>query len=215
MNIKDHSQYGEQKYILAHFGERTGNFLSLGENDGQTLSMVRALALLGWGGVCVEPAPIPFNKLEALYANSMAVNVVNTAICGHDGEIDFWDSGPHLGNGDTSLLATTVLSEVVKWKGKAAFRKTTCTAMTFNSLITLCQNNGWPTKFDFISIDCEGQDWYILQQMDLRKLGCELLCIEGNLHTSPENADRYIGFMDTQGMRLKIRNNVNMLFERV
>jgi len=33
-------------------------------------------------------------------------------------------------------------------------------------------------KFDFISIDAEGHDLEILRQMDLKALGCQMLCIE-------------------------------------
>ena len=212
--MKDYSQYNEQQHILGHFGDKVGTFLSLGENDGETLSMVRALALQGWGGVCVEPAPTAFLKLSELYMDNENVHPTMVAICGTDGEVDFWDSGTHLGKGDSSLLSTTVLSEVTKWKGKAAFRRTTVDGMTFKTFIDACAQKGWPTKFDFISIDCEGQDWYILQQMDLRELGCELLCIEANLHTDPQNAVRYPEYLAKQGMKLKFKNNVNMLFEK-
>ena len=211
--MKDYTQYGEQKHILEHFKGRTGTFLSLGENDGETLSNVRALALDGWRGVCVEPAPIAYGKLAKLYEGSDRVMLVNAAICDKDGTIDFWDSGPHLGNGDSSLLSTTVLSEVEKWRGKAAFRRTTCQANTFASLMDVCRISGYE-KFDFISIDCEGQDWNILKQINLTEIGCEMLCIEANLHSNPANADLFRSYAAVHGMILRHRNGVNMLFDR-
>jgi len=64
------SQEGEDGWIEAYFGSRVGSFLDLGAHDGQSNSNTRALALRGWGGLCVEASPHVFPLLQQCYPNS-------------------------------------------------------------------------------------------------------------------------------------------------
>jgi FkbM family methyltransferase len=212
--MKDYSQQGEQKIILDYFSTPAwpyliGSFVSCGENDGETFSNVRALALRGWSGICVEPSQTAFAKLSNLYATNPHVTLVNAAITETDGPIDFYDSGTHLKKGDTSLLSTTRPEEMNRWKKSGeVFTKTAVQGMTFASLL---RSTG-ASHADFISIDCEGTDWAILQQMNLTELGCRMLCVEGN--QSPHRQD-FIDYAGMHGMRLHWKNWENLVFTRV
>lgn len=201
--MKDHSQNGEQQVILDYFADKTGTFLSIGENDGVTLSNVRALALLGWKGVCVEPADEPFEKLQNLY-DGTGVECWKIAIGNKDGIEDFWDMGSHLGSDDTSLLATTKESELLRWKGTVDFRKTQCLVWTFASLL---ENSSYK-KFDFVSIDAEGLDYDILSQMDLRKMGVQMVCVEWN----SIDKEKYVNYCGNYGLILVEENFENLIF---
>lgn len=204
--MRDFSQFGEQAIILKYFNGHVGTALSCGENDGEFLSNVRALILLEFGAVLVEPSPTPFAKLKALYEGNPAVTCINAAICDHDGVIDLWDSGTHLNKGDTALLSTTIEHETEKWKASTSFNKIQCRAMTVATLLAECGQ----TQFDMISIDTEGQDYAILRQMDLTAMGCRLLCVETN-GIEPE---KYVAYARGHGMRLLHRHAVNLIFAR-
>ena len=214
--MKDHSQSGEQRIILDYFGDFRGTALSLGENDGETLSNVRALALLGWNLVCVEPASVAFGKLNNLYRNptqicmvrhDQTVQCINAAITTQDGPIDFYDSGTHLKKGDTSLLSTTRPEEMARWKRSGeVFTKTTVRGITVK---TLLEETGL-TRADFISIDCEGVDLDVLRQIDLTALGCRLLCVEVN-RADQRPFDEYCA---SHGMRLMHRNWENAIYSK-
>lgn len=195
--MKDYSQNGEQAVILKYFQGRVsmGSFLSIGENDGETLSNVRALALTGWAGVCVEPARIAYAKLEELYRFSSMVRLVPAAITPTDGPVDFYDSGTHLYKGDTSLLSTTRPEELARWKRSGeVFTKTTVRGITFATLLKETGVN----HFDFITIDAEGADYDILKQIDLTAVGCRLLCVEVCTRGDAEFAE----YARKHGMRL-------------
>ena len=73
----------EEECILEHFKDKyMGEFLDIGAHDGVTASVTHALALKGWGGVCVEPSPGPFVELMKLYRNRRDIRLVNAAVQG-------------------------------------------------------------------------------------------------------------------------------------
>jgi len=82
MALMDHSQSGEQAMILEWADRRStkGRFLDIGSTDGIAASNVRALALRGWSGVCIEPAAWAFDKLADLYADVPEIETVQAAI---------------------------------------------------------------------------------------------------------------------------------------
>lgn len=203
--MKDFSQSGEQKIILDYFGDSIGSFLSCGENDGETLSNVRALALMNWSGVCVEPAPVAYAKLAQLYKREDSIWTVNAAITTQDGPIDFYDSGTHLKKGDTSLLSTTRPEEMARWKKSGeVFTKTTVRGIT---VATLLKETGLAAA-QFISIDCEGVDLEVLRQLDLTALGTRMVCVEVN-RNDQKPFDEYCAL---HGLRLLHRNYENAIY---
>ena len=75
------SQNNEQQIIANYFGNFKGTFADIGANNGVTLSNTYALSLAGWYGLCVEPAPSAFDRLEmATKKNSVTENRRNLAI---------------------------------------------------------------------------------------------------------------------------------------
>lgn len=222
----DHSQNGEQKIILDYFGDFRGTFLDAGANDGLTLSNTRALALMGWEGLCIEPAEIAFKKLAELYTPdnaSWVVKCIQAAITTSDGPITFYDSGTHLKKGDTSLLSTTRPEEMARWKKSGeVFTKTTVRGITFATLLIECgygrllvqpaEERLQPvTNFDFISVDTEGADWDVLQQIDLTAVGCRMLCVEAN--QSPHR-QKFVDYAARHGMKLHWSSYENLIFTR-
>lgn len=215
--MKDYSQSGEQGVILNHFKPPAwpyliGTFLDIGANDGETLSNSRMLALMGWKGVCVEPAEVAFGKLAALYRNRAddylpPVQCVQAAITSADGPVDFYSSGTHLKKGDTDLLSTTRPEELARWqKSGEQFTKTTVRGITFSTLV---KETGL-TRADFISIDCEGVDLMVLKQIDLTAVGCRMLCVE----TNRNDPRPFVYYAAKHGMRLHHQNYENAIFVR-
>lgn len=171
--MQDFSQNREQRIILDFFGAHRGTFLDIGANDGVTLSNTRALALLGWSGILVEPAPMAYRKLlencagqsftlpEGKTVDDITVvsakqimpdgygrnlRFVQAAITAADGPVDFWDCGVHLHKGDTSLLSTTRPETMERWRrSHEQFTKTTVRGITFATLMRECGLNIPPT----------------------------------------------------------------------
>ena len=62
-------------------------------------------------------------------------------------------------------------------------------------------------KYNFISINVEGMDFDVLSKLDLKRLGCELVCVEFN-GIEPE---KYLNYCAQFGMREIARNARNLL----
>lgn len=172
--MRRYSQSKEQDIILRYFRNRRGVFLSLGENDGITLSNVRALFEKGWTGVCVDASPRAFERLSALYAGT-TVECYNVAIAERVGELMFHESGTHLGTGDVALVSTLMEQERKRW-AKENFETIPVEATDVPTLLLRSAHK----RFDFVSIDVEGYDRIALEQMDLTAMGVQMIVVEVN-----------------------------------
>ena len=172
----NYSQNKEQEAILKYFGDFKGTFLDLGANDGQTLSNTRALAELGWCGCLVEPSPIAFSKLKKLYEESKkgCFYLYNCAVGLSNSSMPLHDSGQLLGVGDTGLVSTLVKKETERFSKTVSYTDIDVKVYRWKTLL----NRLSIKKFDFVSIDIEGLDADVLDQMDLTDV--KLLCIETN-----------------------------------
>jgi FkbM family methyltransferase len=204
--LKTYSQNKEDLFILNYFGKFKGRLLEIGANDGVTLSNSKLLIDNGWNGVLLEPGLI-YQSLNKLYPDG-CVNVcaINTGIGLKNDIVTFYESGAHIKNGsDRGLVSTTDYNETLKWrKSGVPFKETKIRLITYAELLKQTNN---PT-FDFISIDAEGMDWEILQQIDLANTKC--LCIEWNSDT-----DLYRLFTDyCKGFKVAVKNAENLIFTR-
>lgn len=196
-----YSQNNEEPVLLEYFGNKPGTFLDIGSNDGFTLSNTLALAERGWSGLCVEPSPDAFYKLCQRHKGNHKIHCLNYAISDFDGKTKFHHSGSHFANGDVSLLSTMHDADRKKWEQSTLYTTIEVEAISFPSLMELSQYK----KFDFISIDCEGEDWNILIQMDLHGLGCQALCIEHNGNAELKNQIKE--FCEMYGLTLELLSN--------
>lgn len=170
-----YSQNNEEQVIVSFFGNKIGNLLDIGANDGITFSNSRKLLELGWSGELIEPAEKPFNKLKELYKDNKKVKLHNIAISDSRGELTFYSSGEHVGNGDSDLLSTLSIVDKQKWENSTVYLESKVQSLKWLDFYN------WQI-YDFINIDAEGYDLSILKQMDLKELGCKCLCIEHNGH---------------------------------
>ena len=199
-----YSQNNEQDIVINYFKANAGHFLSIGENDGITLSNTYALTLRGWTGLAVEASPSAFEKLLKTHAGNKYIQCIHAAATDYNGEITLHESGEHLGVGDTALLSSTYKGETYRWK-KETFTEVTVPAINFETLLGLSKLK----TFDFISMDCEGCELCLLEQMDLRALGCKLLCVEYN----GKDQHLYDAIILPQGYRLLHKNGENLIYE--
>jgi FkbM family methyltransferase len=205
--MKSYSQNGEDLKALDFFQRHVGTVLSLGENDGKTLSNALLLIESGWSAVLVEPSQTSFKRLVELHKDNNKVVCMNVAISDQEGDLEFMESGPHISNNDHSLLSTLKPTEVLRWHGSGTvFTPTTVQAITFETLLERA-----PFKtFEYITIDIEGLDYEVLCQIDLTKVGCRMLCIE----TNSVDDNKYIAYCLKHGMRLHSKNYENLIFVR-
>jgi FkbM family methyltransferase len=211
--MKDYSQHGEQPIILSYFksiGLEKGNVLSIGENDGETLSNVRALLLAGWGGYLFEPSNNAHYKLDKLYRNADDIYCEKFAISTKDGRQVFHESGPHITDQDSSLISTLKQSELGRWKGTKYdnFTQTEVETITYKTFMSWAKIK----TFDFINIDAEGMDLEILRQIDLNEVECKLICVEYNGNHIERHA--MTEYVKKFGFVLHWSNQINLIFRK-
>ena len=177
--MKKYSQNDEDFILSNYFKDFKGNLLSIGENDGKTLSNSLRLIENGWSAVLFEPSEDAFNRLQQLHKDNKNVLCLKYGVAGQTGTFEFYESGSHLKKGDVSLLSTIVKSETAKWEGAGEeFTKKSIDCLSFGDALTMIRENGNELPFDFITLDAEGVDVIILKQIDLSNV--KALCIEYN-----------------------------------
>lgn len=199
-----YSQNLEEKYILEYFENYVGTFADIGCNDCLTFSNTRALALRGWKGIFVDPSPKAMERCKTLYNGYKGYYFYPVAISSHNGKAILNESGPLCSPTDVGLVSTFHAHEMDRFKRTVRYEQVevkTFKWKTFFNRLTL-------KKFDFISLDAEGEDLEILSQLDLTEVRC--ICIEfnGNLELKAE-FEKYL-----QGFNLLYTSGENLIYGR-
>lgn len=205
--MNSYSQNAEDLIVFSLFKRFTGTLLEIGANDGQTLSNSKFLINKGWTAHLVEPSST-FADLQALHADNPNVTCHNFGIGERDEVVPFFESGAHVKNGnDRALVSSVDFEETERWRNAGVqFVEKNIQLISWKSFLEKASG-----PFDFISLDCEGFEWAILQQIDLEAVGCKVLCIEYN-----GNRELFRLFSEyCKGFRLVDRNNENLIFSRI
>ncbi len=217
-----YSQNNEDEIVSNFFKGEKGTLLSIGENDGRTLSNSLRLIEEGWRAVLVEPSKEAFQRMQDLHKYNNNVLCVNYGIGDETGNFVFYESGTHLNKNDISLLSTLDASQIDRWKSSGEqFTKKEIQCLTYSDFCLLSSvkqfmyeklsvedKNPCIHKFDYITIDAEGFDWKILSQIDLSYT--KLVIVEVN----NTDTQKYIDYCNSFGLREIHRNYENIIFSR-
>lgn len=163
------SQNDEERVILEFFSSLKGKFLDIGAHNGIDLSNTRALAMLGWKGVCVEPSPIAFHQLLNLYERNGSVKLVNCAVDKESKLKEFLDNN---GGYVSTLLRSH--QEMMSSKFGSCYRGMYLKTITIQEIL-----DTFGYDFDFINLDIEGMSNTILELIPFNRLTkLSLLCVE-------------------------------------
>jgi FkbM family methyltransferase len=164
-----YSQSEEEQYIINYFnkiGTKKGTLLDIGAYSPEIFSNSRQLIKDGWSAILIEPSPSCYSNIESFYLGNDKVECLNVAVGKHSGTIDFYDSA--------GAVATASKEHYDKWKNyQKDYKQIEVPCITFAELYKM-----FPLSFDFISIDTEGFDFDIIQQIDLNITKTNLVCIE-------------------------------------
>jgi FkbM family methyltransferase len=170
----------ENKILEIFKHKKNGYFVDIGAYDGFSISNTKILEDLGWDGVCIEPHPNVYKEL----IKNRNCECVNCAIWNEDSKIKFLSL-----SGYTEMLSgifdsydsrhyNRIMSELKTYGGQSEIIE--IDAKKFDSVVQ-------KTEIDFLSIDTEGSELQILNNIDFDKYQIKVICVENNFHESSFN----------------------------
>jgi len=205
--MNSYSQNKEDLKVLRYFKGRKGTLLSVGENNGIMLSNAKLLIEQGFSAYLLEPSTV-FPELEKLHKGNKKVTCFNIGLGNKTQLVKFFESKNHIpGGDDKSLVSSVNYEETQRWRDSGVeFVEGVVQITTFKEF---WESQGSP-KFNFISIDTEGFDWDILQQINLKETGTEILCIEWNGDKDLES--KFTSYCKKFGLKEMNRNAENLIY---
>ena len=186
------SQLMQDLFVLSELGERRGCgfFVEFGASDGESLSNSWLLEKrLGWNGILAEPARCWH---ESLTRNRTCV-IETDCVWSHSGEkLDF---------DEVTVGEFSTLSEFSQSDGHAQARSDKMRYQVPTvSLNDLLKRHGAPAEPDYLSIDTEGSEFAILQELDFSRFKFKVITCEHN-HTPMREQIRQL--LEMAGYRRK------------
>jgi FkbM family methyltransferase len=170
-----YSQIQQDKWIIEEIfpGVTNGFFVDVGAADGVRFSNTLALEELGWAGLCIEPHPELFPKLENNRPNS---HCVNRCVGNVTGFVDFCvaDLDPLLsGRVDTlgNYMGQKVTGKIIRIESQ-----------TLTSILEAFKVPRMPQQMHYMSLDVEGAEMEVLRGLDFSKYAFKAITVEHNFH---------------------------------
>lgn len=162
-----YSQCGQDIWVNGLFnGLIGGTFVEIGAYDGVEFSNTCYFEKYkGWNGVCIEPQPEAFEKLKF----NRKCLCVHGAVYDRNGSIEFME------NTDNELLSGI---EDDKMDDQMEGRKVLYTVPCYD-INTILDMTG-REYIEFVSLDTEGSEYKILENMDFKRHKVKCFCIENN-----------------------------------
>jgi Methyltransferase FkbM domain len=158
------SQASQDELVIALLGgKRNGYFIDLAANDAVDLSNTYALERhYGWDGVCIEPNPIYWHTLS--YRQCRVVG----AVVGRDRNEQVYfrfEAGDHGG------IAGDGFNNGKRWQRSSQAKYTV-------TLLEILEHTMAPTDIDYLSLDVEGAESFILMNFPLDKYRIKIITAE-------------------------------------
>jgi FkbM family methyltransferase len=203
-----YSQDDEQAHIVAFFRGDRGTFLDIGAYDGISGSNTYRLAELNWWGVCVEPSPGCFARLEETHRHNRRVRLLPYCIGREDREVEFWDHGSGIASASAAFVERQQRAALrASPPIQLVWNRIAVRMITVKTLRSMIPEFEW---FDFVSIDAEGMDLEILRQLPLDELEVKLVCIE----VSGRDRDLVKSYLRPKGFRTVYESLGNLVVGR-
>ncbi|KAK3279057.1 hypothetical protein CYMTET_13040 [Cymbomonas tetramitiformis] len=160
------SQFLQDRFVACDVYKeaRSKFFVELGANDGQTGSNTAALErIFGWRGLCIEP---DYENFAILNQSRPLCTNINSVVSGNDEQM--LQKGQGSGQSATWAISGTA--------------NATNTASKSKSLRTIFMKQRAPQWIDFISLDVEGFELYILKSFPFDEYKVGVFIVEHNFH---------------------------------
>ena len=179
--MKFYSQSGQDKIIFENFfkNKDNGYYVDIGAHDGITFSNTYFFEQLGWKGICIEPNPVVFTKLSM----NRTCEISNHAICERNGTVKFLQVGHPQGKNEYTEMLSGRASKydmrhmnrvITESEREGVARKLIdVPASTFDNIVK-------EKNIDFLSIDVEGAELDIVNNINFKDYNISVITLENN-----------------------------------
>lgn len=201
------SQFGQDVFFDALFrsiGLERGVFVDVGAHDGLSGSNTVFFERRGWSGVCIEPLPGPFARLE----DARSARCFNCAVGEVEGEQAFFSISGYseMLSGLVSQYDPRHLSrleeELLEYGGER--REVFVPVRRLDGILDECGID----CIDLLSIDVEGGEMSVIRSLDLTRTTIFTLAIENGY--GDDEVARYLA--ERSGLRRVLRVDVDDLY---
>ena len=192
-NKNSYSQFGEDLIINNFFGNFVGTYVDIGCYHPIKYSNTALLNKKGWSGTNID-----LNKTSIDFFNACRKNDLNITACLSDKieEVEvYMDS-------EFSALNSINKNNIKKF-GLKNFKKKRVQTTLFNKLIK--------KNFDFLNIDCEGNDLKILKTIDLKKFTPKII----NIEVSKDNKKQIYEYLNFYGYGIYEVKSMSHIFKKI
>ena len=188
-----YSQFGEDLVIDNFFGNFVGTYVDIGCYHPIKYSNTALLHKKGWSGINID-----LNETSIDFFKVCRKNDLNITACLSDKieEVEIYMDS------EFSAL-NSVNQENTKKFGLMNIQKKKVQTTLFYKLV---QNN-----FNFLNIDCEGNDLKILKTIDLKKFTPEII----NIEVSKENQKGIYKYLNFHGYRIHKVKSLSHIFKKI
>ena len=190
---KTYSQFGEDLIINNFFKNFVGKYVDIGCYHPIKYNNTLLLYEKGWTGINID-----LNQTSIDLFNVVRKNDLNILACLSDKEeevVVYFDN-------KFSALNSIYTKNLDKF-GIKDFKKIKVKTKIFSNLVK--------DNFDFLNIDCEGNDYKILRSIDLKKYNPKLICIE---ISSKEDKKSILEYLDTYTYELIEVKDLSYIFKK-
>ena len=192
-NKNSYSQFGEDLIINNFFGNFVGTYVDIGCYHPIKYSNTALLHKKGWSGTNID-----LNKTSIDFFNACRKNDLNITACLSDKieEVEIYMDS------DFSALNSINKNNIKKFGLKNLKKKRVQTTL-FNKLIK--------KNFDFLNIDCEGNDLKILKTIDLKKFTPKII----NIEVSNDNKKQIYEYLSFYGYGIYEVKSLSHIFKKI
>ena len=190
---KTYSQFGEDLIVNKFFKNFVGKYVDIGCYHPIKYNNTLLLYEKGWTGINID-----LNQTSIDLFNVVRKNDLNILACLSDKEeevVVYFDN-------KFSALNSIYTKNLDKF-GIKDFKKIKVKTKIFSNLVK--------DNFDFLNIDCEGNDYKILRSIDLKKYNPKLICIE---ISSKEDKKSIFEYLNTYTYELIEVKDLSYIFKK-
>lgn len=201
-----YSQFNQDAFVYEnYFKERTdGIFVDIGAYDGIVGSNSLFFEKLGWQGVCIEPNPEMFKKLQEL----RKCRCVPYAISDKSETARFFqikEGGPATLSGLVDEYSQQAIARINKEVNQEDqnFDYIDVECKTFKSIVE-------HKHIDYLSLDTEGNELKILQSIDYNEYFIDVITVENNDYDY-----KFIDLLTQKGYQFVTRLGCDEVFKNI